>query len=166
MKTLVLGLGNELYGDDGVGLHVIRRINQEPQLQKELTPEEEKVSFKECTLSGIALLDVIVDYHRLIIVDTIKKTHPSTGRVHVMEEKDLRYIPGPSPHYISVPQTIEIGNKIGLNMPNHINIVAVEAKNLYNLGEGLTEKMKKAIPQIIKTLKKVIHREYVITWCQ
>lgn len=157
MKTLVLGLGNDLYGDDGTGLHVIRRINQDSSLKRDLTPGEEELVFEECSLTGVALLDVIPGYDRLIIVDTIKKPDPETGRVQILEQKDLRHIPGPSPHYISIPQTIELGEKIGLHMPQEIKIVAVEAKNLYQLGEGLTEEMTRAIPRIIQTLKQLLH---------
>lgn len=157
MKTLVLGLGNELYGDDGAGLHVIRRINQDHSLQKKLTPDGEELVFEECSLTGVALLDVIHGYDRLIIVDTLKKPDPETGRVQILDQKNLRHIPGPSPHYISIPQTIELGEKIGLPMPQEIKIVAVEAKNLYRLGEGLTKEMVRALPRIIQTLKKVLN---------
>ena len=36
MKTLVLGLGNELYGDDGVGIHVVRKMRQDLQARKKI----------------------------------------------------------------------------------------------------------------------------------
>ena len=114
MKTLVLGLGNELYGDDGIGIHVIRHLKKELEAVKEASPWLENVDF---------------------------------------EEKDLRHIPGPSPHYVSVPQTLEIGKKLGLKVPSKIKIIAVEAKNMYNLGEGLSEEMTKAILSITRKEK-------------
>lgn len=150
MKTLVLGLGNELYGDDGAGLHVIRKLRQE------WPSENDEIVFEECSLSGISLLDVIVGYDQLIIVDTIKKAKPLSGRIHLLDEHQLRHIPGPSPHYVSIPQTIAIGRKLGLKVPSQIKIVAVEAKNIYNLGEGLSPKMKKAIPKIVSQVKAII----------
>jgi len=156
MKTLVLGLGNELYGDDGAGIQVVRKLKQELEPQKKTLPWLENVDFEESSVSGVALLDVIAGYDRLIIVDTIKKTNPLTGKIHVLEDKDLRHVPGPSPHYVSVPQTLEIGKNLGLKVPSQIKIIAVEAKNLYNLGEGLTEEMKKAIPVIMKKVKKTL----------
>lgn len=156
MKTLVLGLGNELYGDDGVGIHVIRRLREECESQRETLAWLEDVALEECGLSGLSLLDVIVGYDRLIIVDTIKRELPSTGKIHTMEGKDLRHIPGPSPHYISIPQAIEIGKKLGLKVPSRIEIIAVEAKNMYNLGEGLTEEMKRALPDLVKKVKKTL----------
>ena len=156
MKTLILGLGNELYGDDGVGIHVVRKLRHDFEEIKEETQWLENVEFEECSLSGLALLDVIIGYDILIIIDTIKKSDPSTGKVHLLEEKDLRHIPGPSPHYVSIPQTLEIGKKLGLKVPKKIKIIAVEAKNIYNLGEGLTEEMTKVIPGIVENVKKVL----------
>ncbi len=155
MKTLVLGLGNELYGDDAVGIHVVRRLKQELESKEGLL---EDIDFEECPLSGLALLDVIIGYDRLIIIDTIKKSNPATGQVHILEEKDLRHIPGPSPHYVSIPQTLEIGKNLRLRIPSKIKIIAVEAKNMYNLGENLTEEMTRAIPLIVKSANKVLQR--------
>ena len=156
IKTLVLGLGNELYGDDGAGIHVIRKLKQEWNHEKNDFSENQKVIFEECSLSGISLLDVIVGYDRLLIVDTIKKPKPTPGRIHVLDEHQLRHIPGPSPHYVSIPQTLAIGRKLGLKVPSQIKIVAVEAKNIYNLGEGLTPEMKKALPKIVSQVKKIL----------
>jgi len=154
MKTLVLGMGNELYGDDGVGLHVIRRIRSDPTV----TGWNEDVEFEECSISGLSLLDVIIGYDRLIIIDTIKKSNPIPGKVMLMKESELRSIPGPSPHYVSVPQAIEIGRRIGEKVPSQIDIIAVEAKNLYHMGEGLTEEMTRAIPEIILKLKELLEQ--------
>jgi hydrogenase maturation protease len=156
MKILVLGLGNELYGDDGVGIHVVRELRKEYESAKKKKPRN--IDFEECSLSGLALLEVIVGYDTLLIVDTIKKANASSGKIHILEEKDLRHIPGPSPHYISVPQTLEIGRKLQLKVPSRVKVVAVEAKNMYNLGEGLTEEMKKAIPEIARKVKSILDR--------
>jgi len=158
MKTLVLGMGNELYGDDGVGLHVIRRIRSDPTVHKDFAGWNEDVEFEECSISGLSLLDVIIGYDRLIIIDTIKKSNPIPGKVTLMKESELRSIPGPSPHYVSVPQAIEIGRHIGEKVPSQIDIIAVEAKNLYHMGEGLTEEMTRAIPEIIQKLKELLER--------
>ncbi|MCK4337442.1 MAG: hydrogenase maturation protease [Candidatus Aminicenantes bacterium] len=156
MKTLVLGLGNELYGDDGAGIHVIKELRSKIETEKKLSADFHDVDLLECSLTGFALLDVIIGYDRLIIVDTIKRSEPKTGRITILEEKDLRYIPGPSPHYVSIPQTIEIGRQIHLKVPAEIKIIAIEAKNIYNLGEGLTKEMEKTLPAIInKTIELV-----------
>jgi hydrogenase maturation protease len=152
MDTLVLGLGNELFGDDAVGIHVVRKIKCECEGRKDVSGLIGDVDFEECSVTGLAILDYIIGYDDVIIIDTIKKAKPTTGKISVLREKDLRHVPGPSPHYISIPQAVEIGKKIKQKVPSKIDIIAVEAKDLYRVGEGLTEEMAEALPAIIDTL--------------
>jgi hydrogenase maturation protease len=155
-KTLVLGLGNDLYGDDGVGIHIIQRLESDDLCRKKFADCLAGVDLLASGLTGLALLDVIVGYDRLVIVDTIKRSSPRTGRIHVLDADKLRHIPGPSPHYVSIPQTITAGRQLGLHVPEKIRVIGVEAKNLYFLGEGLTETMQSAVPDILDALKSVL----------
>jgi len=66
MKALVLGLGNELLADDGVGLLAVRKLKEEYTGQAEIV---------ECTLSGLALLEYFIGFEKAIVVDAIQ-----TGR--------------------------------------------------------------------------------------
>lgn len=159
MKTILLGLGNELYGDDGVGICVVRRLKEEVKMKKRTASQMSDVEIEECSLSGLALLDVIVGYDRLILVDTIKRKTPVPGKVRLLRENQIRAIPGPSPHYVSVPQTIELGRKLGLHVPSEILIVAIEAKNISSLGEGLSEEMSRRLPSIVQKVKNVLLSE-------
>lgn len=155
-KILVLGLGNELYGDDGVGIHVVRRFARQVEKNGSFLEGHHGIDFLECSLSGLALLDVIVGYDTLVIIDTIKRSMPESGKICLLDGAELRHIPGPSPHYVSIPQMVEMGQKLGLKVPSEIKIIAVEAKDLYNLGEGLTPEMEKAIPKIIQELRTLL----------
>jgi hydrogenase maturation protease len=139
-----------------VGIEVIRRLRQEAARGRLSFCDLEKTDFEECALSGLALLDIITGYDTLLLVDTIKKARPQTGRVRLLEASDLRAMPGPSPHYISVPQTIEIGRKLGLQVPSRIRVVAVEAKNIYRLGEEMSAEMSKTIPRILASVKDAL----------
>ena len=156
MKTLILGLGNDLYGDDGIGLHIIHLLQENSSTLDSGSAPENQIDLHPCSLTGLSILDEIVGYDNLIIIDTIKRESPVTGRITVMEEKDIRHIPGPSPHYVSLPQMIEIGRRLNLKVPDKIKIIAVEAKNMYNLGESLTPEMKQAVPDILSKLKSVL----------
>jgi len=156
-KTLVLGLGNELYGDDGVGIHIIQKLEEEKEKGHDKNHSLfQDIQLEACPLTGLSLLEIIAGYDNVIIVDTIKRENPVTGKFYVLEGSELRPIPGPSPHYVSIPQAIDIGKQIGLHVPTDIKIVAVESKNLYNLGEGLTPEMEKSIPKIITLIKKLL----------
>jgi hydrogenase maturation protease len=150
-KTLVLGLGNDLFGDDGVGIHVVNRLSRE-------SSDFPGVEFVSCSQTGLALLDLFIGYDNLIIIDTIKRQDPVPGALHILNAMDLRHIPGPSPHYVSIPQTIEIGRQAGLKVPGSIEIIGVEAVNIYQLGEGLSREMSAALPGILEAARKVIHK--------
>jgi len=157
-----LGLGNDLYGDDGVGIHAVRILKEEwaaqdrTRVRKKRTGPAVQIDFAECSLSGIAILDVIRGYDALVIIDTIIRPDPATGRIHLLEMSDVRDVPGPSPHYISIPQTIALGEQLGIKMPEIMKIIAVEAKNLYSLGEPLSEGMRRRLPEIVETTKSVL----------
>ena len=149
MKTLILGLGNELFGDDGVGIYVVRELRKRNNFKS-------NIDLIETSVSGLALIDIIADYNRLIIIDTIKKENPEAGNIRVLELDQIRHVPGPSPHYVSFPQIITLGRKLGLHMPKLVRIIAVEAKNIYKLGEGLSPEIKNAIPEIINKINELI----------
>jgi len=155
MKILVLGLGNDLYGDDGVGLEAVRLLRESWAKGAE-GPGGAEISFVECALSGAALLDVLIGYDALLIIDTIIRDHPETGRAHVLDAADIRDVPGPSPHYISVPQTLAMGARLGLRVPKTAKVLGVEAKGLYRLGEGLSPEMRGRIPDILEAARIAI----------
>ena len=158
MRTLLLGLGNELYGDDGIGIHIVRKIKEESPYRLMGPSSQDDICMEECSLSGLALLDLIIGYDRVILVDTIKSESPCPGRIHLLEEGDIRAVPGPSPHYVSIPQMVEIGRRLGLHMPSRIQVVAVEAKNIYHLGEGLSPEMEEKLPAIIREVRLLLAR--------
>lgn len=158
MKILVLGMGNDLYGDDGVGLHAVRQLRDEWAAGPKPPERSLSVEFVECALSGAALLDVIHGYDALVVIDTIMKAEPVTGRIRILDAPDIRDIPGPSPHYVSVPQVLALGRELGLKMPRTVTIIAVEAKDLFRLGEGLSEDMQARLPDLLEAARDALQR--------
>ncbi len=156
MRILALGLGNDLYGDDGVGLHAVRLLRNMWVAGARPAGALNEVDFIECPFSGAALLDVIQGYDALMIIDTIIKNEPVTGRIRFLERADVRDVPGPSPHYVSIPQVLAMGEQLGLKMPLAVKIIAVEAKNLFRLGEELSDEMKARLPEILDAASCVL----------
>jgi hydrogenase maturation protease len=64
LKTLVLGMGNTILCDDGIGIYVARVLAERFQ--------RDDVTFAEASVGGMRLLDVIAGYGRIIMVDAIK----------------------------------------------------------------------------------------------
>jgi len=156
MKVLVLGLGNDLYGDDGVGLETVKRLREAWAAGSPPWSAGHVVTFVECPLSGAALLDVVPGHDALVVIDTIIRENPDTGRIHLLDGADIRDVPGPSPHYISIPQTLALGRALGLDMPRTVKILGIEARSLYRLGEGLSDEMGARMPAVLEAAGSVL----------
>ncbi len=139
MKTLILGLGNPYLSDDSAGLLVIR------ELEKRLSNPD--VSLNETSLAGITLLDFIVGYDKVIIVDAIQSQGGEPGSVyHLTPEQFDTSCHTTSSHDIGVIAAIELGRRLELSMPQEIDILAIEAGDVVTLREGCTPEVEKAIP--------------------
>ena len=147
MKVLVLGVGNPILSDDGVGIHVAR------ELKKRSMPG---VDVEELAASGLELLDVVRGYDKVVIIDAIQTTKGTPGELHILEEKDFeKSIHGSSPHGINIATAFALGRKlVPAEMPKEVVFFAVEAEDLINVSERLTPKVAKALPRIVELVRK------------
>jgi len=147
VKVLVLGVGNPILSDDGVGIHVAR------ELKKRSIPG---VDVEELAASGLELLDVVRGYDKVVIIDAIQTTKGKPGELYILEEKDFeKSIHGSSPHGINIATALALGRKLVPNeMPKEVVFFAVEAEDLVNVSERLTPKVAKALPGIVEMVRK------------
>lgn len=131
MRTLVLGLGNDLLGDDAVGLLAARRLRQE-------IPPDGGVEVVETGLAGLALLDHFLGFDRALILDSICSGRRAPGTVTEIAPGDLRAIEAPSPHFAGLPELLALAERLELPFPRDIRILAIETADPYTLGAGLT----------------------------
>ncbi len=147
MKTLVLGLGNPILTDDGVGIHVVRKAATACQ--------QPDVSFAEAAVGGLRLLELIAGYDRLILVDAIQTPDGRPGQIYRLAIGDLR---APrhagSTHDLSFREAIAWGRQMGLALPadEAISIIAIEAEDVLSFGETLTPAVASAVPIAMKRL--------------
>ena len=64
MKSLILGIGNSIRGDDAAGIEVVKRLRQNGLLSE--------IDIKETSEAGFNILFLMLDYDRVIIVDSIQ----------------------------------------------------------------------------------------------
>lgn len=141
-KTLILGLGNLIFGDDGVGLKVAREI-------RKTWPQAPGIDIQEASLGGLALLDLIAGYDRVIIVDAIitKKNRP--GYVYKLNLEDLGNVSDVyGSHVLDLRTVVELGKILGHKIPGTIHIYAVEIKDNTQFSEHLSPVIEEAIPLI------------------
>jgi len=143
MKTLVLGIGNPILSDDGVGIRVAQEVG------KKL--DDPQITVSETSAAGLRLLDSIVGYDEVIIIDAIQTKEGKAGQIYRMKPEDFSFAKHiSSPHQINLATSLELGNALNLTMPQKIMIFAIEAKDITTFSEKCTPEVEQAIPEVVK----------------
>ena len=137
-SVLVLGLGNDLLGDDAVGLHVAR------QVQSRLTGFT-GCAVRETMEMGLALLDEIVGSEHLLLVDSIETGKALPGHIHEFDVNSLAGRRITAPHFVGIVETLELGRKLGLVMPRNVKIFAIEVRDAFTLSVTLSPDVQRAV---------------------
>ena len=159
--TLVIGLGNPLLADDGVGWlvadEVRARLAGDPILAAD--PRFADVEVDHLAVGGLALMERLVGYRRAILVDAmVTGSHPP-GTVRRFSMAD---VPGrqathlDSAHDASLAVALRAGRSLGADLPADIAIVAIEAALVTELVEELTPAVAAAIPEAVEAVLTAI----------
>jgi hydrogenase maturation protease len=153
-QTIVIGIGNTLLGDEGVGVHALNRLRLE-NLPK-------SVQLIEGGVGGIALLDHIKGIDVAIFIDAVAGDRP--GRIHRLTERDLdtkvkTQLRPMSLHDVGLAEMLKIGKTVFPDeMPNEIIIYGVEIKEpiVYSdmLSKEVNDSMNKIVKMIAEELKE------------
>jgi hydrogenase maturation protease len=144
-NTLVLGIGNILLNDEGAGIHVVKRLEEEGFSGADLM---------DGGTGGFHLLGFIQSYKNVIIVDASLDPFPS-GHVRVLHPKYARDFPRQlSAHEIGLKDLLDAAFLLG-NMPD-IFLVAVSIKDFQEMGMELTPEVELAILVAAGEVKELI----------
>ncbi len=105
---------------------------------------------------GLSLLDHIVGYKQLVIVDAIQTRRARPGFVHELEGTDLHSLPITSPHLVGVGEMIALGTQLELPVPERVKIFAIEVEDPFTISTQLTPALKTALPEIAARIHKAI----------
>ena len=150
MKKIILGLGNPIIGDDGVGFRVIEALQNLPQ-RKDTTIIASDVS-------GLAILDYLVDYDEAIIIDAIQTIGGKHGDIYRLIPDDFRVTKhSASPHDVDFPTALEIGKILKLKLPRKISIIAIEIPDAYEFSQELTSEVSDAVPLAAQMARDILN---------
>lgn len=145
--TLVVGLGNPILGDDGIGWCVAEAV------QDRLTAAGERQVEVDClALGGLSLMERLVGYERAIVIDAIQTRDGRAGAVYVLPLEDLPDLSAghtTAAHDTSLQTALALGRSMGVSLPRDITVVAVEADRVYDFSDALTPGVKAAIPEAV-----------------
>jgi len=158
-RTVVLGLGNPVLRDDGVGLAVateLKRLLAEAPVRG--------VDVLASTRAGFELIDLLRGYTRAIILDCIVLPDPQPGRVCRLTLDDVsgcaRLV---NAHEMSVGTAFRLAEQMGIPMPVEVEIIAVEAGDTSTIAEGLSPAVQATVGPLSREIHESLKRNELAT---
>lgn len=154
MKTLIIGLGNPILGDDGVGWKVVEEL-------KSVIDNQLPVEIDTAALGGLSLMERLIGYEHVIIVDSMETGQSPVGSVSTFP---LASLPDPmaghsaSAHDATLITALRTAEQLGADTPEEIDIVAIEAENVYDFGEELSPSVAAAVPLAVEKVIELLDR--------
>ena len=142
-KILVLGLGNPILGDDGVGWKVVEAVHTR------LGALHAPVEVDYASLGGLSLMERMLGYERVILVDCLETGSAPVGAVSSFPLSEL---PDPtaghsaSAHDTSLMTALQAAQSMGADIPSRVDVVTVEARTSYDFSEQLSPEIAAAVP--------------------
>jgi hydrogenase maturation protease len=144
-RMLVIGLGNPILGDDGVGWRVAETVKK--QLPPDLSVDVDCLS-----LGGVSLMEHLIGYDCAILIDAFALEEP-IGSVLILKLSDL-------PNYsafhtvsardISLQKAIGMGKSMGAHLPDDVTVVGIATKRACDFSKELSPPVAEAVPQAAK----------------
>ncbi len=171
MKTVVVGLGNPILGDDGIGWKVAEEVKRRlgspspsmgvPDTASGLPVEEEypdfqripgegdhhSVEFELLSVGGLRLMEHLIGYERAILIDAIAcdREPGSVFASELGEMPDASAFHITSAHDTSLQNALKLGEAMGADLPDQITVVGIAAQRVYDFGEELSPPVAQAV---------------------
>ena len=149
---MVFGIGNPILSDDGAGIFACRMLKE--AIDNGGSGSLKNIDIDEGSVSGLGLLDFILGYDLVFLIDAIKTKNGKVGEIYkfsVDDFKDTLHIS--SPHDVNFATAIEFGKKNSPEeMPKDIFIYAIEVKTVDVFGEKMTPEVRKAVPKLVEII--------------
>ena len=150
-STLVLGIGNTLLTDEGIGVHVIKRLQLDHAGKSE-------VKFLDGGTLSFTLAGEIGSHDRLIVVDAAR-TGSSPGSVVCYEGRDMdRYLKGnrKSVHEVGLGDLLDIA-RLSEQYPEKFALIGVEPFAI-EWGEALSPVVERSLPGAVAAVLELINK--------
>ena len=148
-SRLLLGIGSPIVCDDGLGFRVVEEVRA--MGLPDLDVDRQSVS-------GLDLIEIMMDYKRVVVVDAIVTGRYPAGTVMVLEPEDFKSaLHGTNPHEVNIHMAIELGRRLSPErMPRDIRFVAMEVKDVWTVSDALTEDVERAVPLAVRTVLELL----------
>jgi hydrogenase maturation protease len=143
MNTVIIGVGNPVLTDDGVGIHVAEMI-------RAVLPAAEGITVRAAFSGGMRLVDAMIGFDRAIIVDALcTGTNPPGTLVHLAADNLQQGRNSASVDDLDLPTALEFASSAGVKVPAQVEAWGVEIADATSFSEYLSPAVRAAVPHIV-----------------
>ena len=150
MKTVVLGLGNTLLGDDGVGIYALKELQRNWQ-------NHESIEFVDGGTLSFTLTETLYDADNLIVIDAAQLgSKPGEVKVFTDDDMDTFVRSGKcsSVHEVSLSELLDMARLLD-TLPTRRALIGVQPETV-DWADQPTEIVQKAIPLMCKEASNLL----------
>jgi hydrogenase maturation protease len=145
-RFVVVGLGNPLLCDDGVGIRAAGRLA--PRLAGT------GVDVLQSSWGGMRFIELLAGYDRAVIIDAIEWRRGPPGTVYrLTADEAIPTVRATSYHDLSLGAALALGRALDIPLPADIVFFAVEAQETRTFGESLTPAVEAALAQVVRLVE-------------
>ena len=165
MKTIVIGLGNPILGDDGIGWRVAEQVEKQLSNHNHLKTsyddlqDNNQIEIECLAVGGLTLMEHLIGYDRAIIIDAITTGKAPLGTVRSLPLEDLpnqAFGHCSSAHDTTLQNALQVGRSMGAKLPDQIDLVTIEAQQVYDFSEELSPPIATALPEAVQTAMELL----------
>ena len=160
--TLLIGLGNPILGDDGIGWRVVEQAEVILGKRAESEREQHRVDVLYLSLGGLSLMEHMEGYQDVVVVDSIIVKDKPNGTVYSLPLSRLPdFSSGHSTaiHDTSLASALIVGRKMKMELPEDVWVVAVAAEYVFDFTEELSPPVAAALPAAVDVLIDVLNKD-------
>lgn len=151
-QTLILGIGNTLLTDEGVGVHVINSLQSD-------SADDQDITYVDGGTLSFTLADPIESCDRLIVVDA-SEINAKPGSVRVFENEDMDHFittgNKKSVHEVGLVDVMSIALLAG-NLPAKRALIGIQPDSM-DWGSEPTQVVQEAIPVACQQVRELLQR--------
>lgn len=156
-KTLIVGLGNPILGDDGIGWRVAEAVSEALLVRNLDHPDLDVACF---ALGGLSLMERLIGYDHAIIIDAVQTRSGIPGQVYELSLEDLPNLSQghmTAAHDTSLQTALQLGRTMGAKLPGDTTIIGIEASRVYEFSEELSPAVEASIPEAVRLVFSLLH---------
>lgn len=153
MRILVLGVGNVIMGDDGLGIHVARMVRDRLRHRAD-------VDVKEVSVGGLKMVEEILGYDQVVIVDSYASNDAVPGRIREFapeQFEDTLHVS--SPHGTNFAMALQLYRNLEPDrIPRKMRIITADIDPNLTFGESMSEAVREAASKLAQSIVREIEQ--------